>query len=95
MNRNEVPSAGIRARMADAGVENAEIHGTYDHPNHCGDTDWRLTLWQVGDVRAAETNADPVFESDDPEAFAELLAEYGIRVVTVRTAYLTDKCIEA
>lgn len=78
MNRTEVTSAGIRTRMTATGIENAEILGTYDHPDHRGEADWRLTLWQVGDTRAAETNADPMFESDDADAFAALLAEYGI-----------------
>lgn len=40
--------------------------------------DARVTVYQLGDVRVADTNGDPVWEESDHAAFAELLESEGI-----------------
>jgi len=40
--------------------------------------DARVTVYQLGDVRVADTNGDPVWEEQDEAAFAELLETEGI-----------------
>jgi hypothetical protein len=40
--------------------------------------DARVTVYQLGDVRVADTNGDPVWEESDHAAFAELIESEGI-----------------
>jgi len=40
--------------------------------------DARVTVYQFGDVRVADTNGDPVWEESDHAAFAELIESEGI-----------------
>lgn len=40
--------------------------------------DARVTVYQLGDVRVADTNGDPVWEEADHAGFAELLESEGI-----------------
>jgi hypothetical protein len=42
--------------------------------------DARVTVYQLGDVRVANTNGDPVWEESDHAAFAELLETEGIKL---------------
>jgi hypothetical protein len=42
--------------------------------------DARVTVYQFGDVRVANTNGDPVWEECDHAAFAELLETEGIEL---------------
>jgi len=37
-----------------------------------------VTIYQLGDVRVADTNGDPVWEESDSATFAELLESEGI-----------------
>ncbi len=41
--------------------------------------DAKITIYQVGDVRVADTNGDPIWEEQDRAAFAELLDTEGIK----------------
>lgn len=51
---------------------------------HLGDNrkqgDARVTVYQFGDVRVADTNGDPIWEESDHAAFAELLETEGIKL---------------
>lgn len=40
--------------------------------------DARVTIYQLGDVRVANTNGDPIWEESDHAGFAELLESEGI-----------------
>ena len=40
--------------------------------------DARVTVYQLGDVRVADTNGDPVWEESDHAVFAELIESEGI-----------------
>ena len=42
--------------------------------------DARVTVYQLGDVRVAATNGDPIWEESDLAAFAELLESEGIKL---------------
>ena len=74
-----INSAGIRAALEATGDTYATNVGTYEHPAHPGNADWRITLWlfPAGDF-AIETNGDPIFEVSHPEDFAQICADYGI-----------------
>ena len=51
---------------------------------HLGDNgkngDARVTVYQLGDMRVADTNGDPIWEESDHAAFAELLETEGIKL---------------
>ena len=74
----DLNSIGIAGAARAAGCEHVALVGEYEHPDHPGSKDWSIRLYFVGDVCVADTNGDPVWEQDDPAAFAELLAEYGV-----------------
>ena len=42
--------------------------------------DARVTVYQLGVVRVANTNGDPIWEESDHAAFAELLDSEGIKL---------------
>jgi hypothetical protein len=42
--------------------------------------DARVTVYQLGDMRVADTNGDPIWEEQDHAAFAELLETEGIKL---------------
>ena len=42
--------------------------------------DARVTVYQLGDVRVADTNGDPIWEESDHAAFAELLECEGVKL---------------
>jgi hypothetical protein len=77
---DRINSNGIRAALVATGDTYATKVGTYDHPQHAGNEDFRVTLWLLpcGEF-VFETNGDPVFETDDA-AFALACEEYGIDV---------------
>ena len=75
---SKINSAGISFEAKKAGLNTVELIDEYEHPDHPGSKDWAIRLYFVGDVRVADTNGDPVWEEDDPVAFADLLAEYGV-----------------
>jgi hypothetical protein len=39
-----------------------------------------VTVYQLGDMRVADTNGDPIWEEQDHAAFAELLESEGIKL---------------
>jgi hypothetical protein len=68
INVDEINSAGIQYEAKKAGVTTATMLEQH------GDGDSRITIYELNGVRVADTNGDPVWEEDDPEAFAELLS---------------------
>jgi hypothetical protein len=42
--------------------------------------DSRVTVYQLGDVRVADTNGDPIWEEQCVATFAELLESEGIKL---------------
>ena len=75
---SKINSAGIATEAKKANLSTVEFIGEYDHPDHPGSKDWSIRLYFVRDTCVADTNGDPVWEEDDPAAFAALLAEYGV-----------------
>ena len=75
---SKINSAGIAHEAKKAGLSTVELLGEYEHPDHPGSKDWSIRLYFVGGVCVADTNGDPVWEQNDPVAFAALLAEYGV-----------------
>ena len=75
---SKINSVGIAREAKKVGLSTVELLGEYEHPDHPGSKDWSIRLYFVGDVCVADTNGDPVWEQNDPAAFAALLAEYGV-----------------
>lgn len=75
---SKINSAGIAREAKKTGLSTVELLGEYEHPDHQGSKDWSIRLYFVGDACVADTNGDPVWEQNDPAAFAALLAEYGV-----------------
>lgn len=80
-----IPSAGIREALIATGDHYALKLGTYEHPKHVGNADWRVTLWMLpcGEW-VLETNGDPIFETDSADDFDAIMAEYGIHAEAAR-----------
>ena len=78
-----IPSSGIRAALAATDDTYATKVGTYEHPAHPGEADYRVTLWLLpcGEF-ALETNAEPIFETNHDD-FAATCAEYDIELEAV------------
>jgi len=78
-----IQCAGVRAALSATDDTYATKVGTYEHPQHFGSADWRVTLWLLpcGEF-VLETNGDPIFECEF-DAFSALCAEYGIDVEVV------------
>ena len=70
---DNINSAGIRAEARKAGISTVTKLGDN---GKFGDA--RVTIYQLGDVRVADTNGDPVWEESDNATFAELLESEGI-----------------
>ena len=66
-------SAGIVAEARRAGLSTVTKLGDNGKSG-----DARVTIYQLGDVRVADTNGDPVWEESDSATFAELLESEGI-----------------
>ena len=70
---SSINSRGIYRQAKIDGIE------TVTHLGDNGKTgDARVTVYQLGDVRVADTNGDPVWEESDHAAFNELLESEGI-----------------
>ena len=78
INICDLNSRGIIAEAMAQMIETVTLIGVYDNPDHPDSNDWRIRVYEVGGVRVADTNGDPVWEEDDPEAFSMLLKEYGV-----------------
>jgi hypothetical protein len=76
---NYINSASIRSALEATGDTYATKVGAYEHPEHAGEAEWRITLWLLpaGDF-VVETNEDSIFEVSHPDDFAAICADYGI-----------------
>lgn len=72
---NDINSAGIAIEARKAGI--STVTKLADN-GKSGDA--RVTIYQLGDVRVADTNGDPVWEESDSQTFAELLESEGINL---------------
>ena len=73
INIENLNSAGIVAEARKAGISTVTKLGDNGKSG-----DARVTIYQLGDVRVADTNGDPVWEESDSATFAELLESEGI-----------------
>jgi len=74
MRVEDVNSRGIEIECEKLGLTEIELLAAD------GVGDDRIRVFQVGPVRVLDTNADPVWEEDDIEGFAEVLEERGIEL---------------
>ena len=70
-----INSIGIAVEAREAGVSTVTRLGDNGKTG-----DARVTIYQLGDVRVADTNGDPVWEESDHAAFADLLESEGIDI---------------
>lgn len=73
----EYPSIGIRVEARKLGITHMR------EVARAGEGDHRVILFALplkegGEIRALDTNGDPLWEEEDPAAFAEGLEEAGI-----------------
>ncbi len=73
INVEDINSIGIAVEARKAGISTVTKLGD---KGKSGDA--RVTVYQLGDVRVADTNGDPVWEESDHATFAELLESEGI-----------------
>lgn len=81
-NRDDI-STGIRYEAESNNCQSVEFVGSYEHPEHPGSADWTIYLYKLTTkegwtVWGAATNGDPVWQEEDGQAWAELMAEYEI-----------------
>jgi len=69
----DINSVGIAYEARQAGITSVTLLGDNGKSG-----DARVTVYQLGDVRVAETNGDPVWEEQCRVTFAELLESEGI-----------------
>ncbi len=69
----DINSGGIAHESRKAGITSATLLGDNGKSG-----DARVTVYQIGDVRVANTNGDPVWEESDHAAFVEFLESEGI-----------------
>ena len=67
---NEISSAAIQAQGKIDGITEVELIGTNGKTG-----DEKFTAYWFGGVRVIDTNGDPVWEDQDPCAFAEMMEE--------------------
>ena len=76
-------SNGILA-ILDGKVEVIEKVGAYAHPQHEGEADGYIVVYrgtvENSEFYGAATNGDPVWKEEDESAWADLMAEYGIKL---------------
>ena len=64
------------------GATTLELIGTYSHPDHEGESEWNISLYEFDldgyKGRVFSTNGDPVWEDGDSSLFAETLEEYQV-----------------
>jgi hypothetical protein len=72
-----IPSAGIRAALVANGDTYATKIATFQHWQHAGETDWNVILWKLpsGEM-VLETNGDPIFQTQSPDDFDEVMDQY-------------------
>ena len=70
---DDINSAGIAAEARKAGISTVTKLGDNGKSG-----DAKVTIYQLGDVRVADTNGDPVWEESDSATFAELVESEGI-----------------
>jgi hypothetical protein len=70
ININEINSIGIQAQGRIDGITEVELIGTNGKTG-----DAKFTAYWFGGVRVIETNGEPVWEEQDPCAFAEMMGE--------------------
>lgn len=75
MRIEDCKSIGIRIEMEKSGLTEIEMIGDNGKLG-----DQRIEIYQVGAVRVANTNGDPIWEEQDFVAFAELLESEGIQL---------------
>ena len=81
----EFNSAGIKAEAKALGITHMrEIGGGYVE-GHEGEADWYVGFYALPhpkgwEFRVANTNADPVWEEADEQAFAELAESCGVEL---------------
>ena len=73
INVEDINSVGIAVEAREAGITTVTKLGDNGKSG-----DARVTVYQLGDVRVADTNGDPVWEESDHATFAELLESEGI-----------------
>ena len=71
----DINSIGIAVEARKAGITTVTTLGDNGKSG-----DARVTVYQLGDVRVADTNGDPIWEESDLAAFAELLESEGIKL---------------
>lgn len=67
---NELNSNGIQAQGKIDGITEVELIGTNGKTG-----DDKTTAYWFGGVRVIDTNGDPIWEEQDPEAFAAMMEE--------------------
>lgn len=75
INVEDINSIGIAVEARKAGISTVTKLGDNGKSG-----DALVTVYQLGDVRVADTNGDPVWEESDSAAFAELLESEGINL---------------
>ena len=73
INIDNINSAGIRAEARKAGISTVTKLGDNGKTG-----DAKVTIYQLGDVRVADTNGDPIWEESDSATFADMLESEGI-----------------
>jgi hypothetical protein len=75
INISDINSAGIAHHAKLDGITTVTLLGDNGKSG-----DARVTVYQFGAVRVANTNGDPVWEEQDRATFAELLENEGIAI---------------
>lgn len=78
---SKIQSQGIQKYAEKHGIAYAELLGDN---GEIGDK--KITFYSLGGTRVAETNGDPIWEEDAPEAFAAILPKF------TRKDYSDGKC---
>lgn len=82
---SEFNSAGIRAEAKKHGITHMREIGSGYVEGHEGEADWFIGFYALlnpkgWEFRVADTNADPVWEEVDQQAFAELAESCGVEL---------------
>jgi hypothetical protein len=80
MTKNEIEIEEINSRGITLEARRAGFTSIIRLADNGKIGDARLVIYQVGDVRVAATNGDPLWEESDHAAFAELLESEGIKL---------------
>lgn len=81
----EFNSAGIRAAAARYDITHMHFIGGGYADGHDGEADWYIGFYALphpkyGDFLVATTNADPVWQEEDAQAFADLAVSCGVQL---------------